>query len=50
VWVGPYATARGTTTSTVADVERVEYRGAERRGVPFCGRDGDRGDSSTSTS
>jgi len=27
VWVGPYATGRGTTTATVADVECVEYRG-----------------------
>ncbi|MHA7134305.1 glycoside hydrolase family 43 protein [Oerskovia turbata] len=27
VWVGVYATARGMRTATVADVERVEYRG-----------------------
>lgn len=27
VWLGPYATGRGTATATVADVERVEYGG-----------------------
>ncbi|MFD6164226.1 glycoside hydrolase family 43 protein [Oerskovia sp. NPDC060287] len=27
VWVGPYATGRGTATATVADIESVEYRG-----------------------